>query len=53
MTICHLLAQVNSLEGWNYKRSLLSLFISRQSFETKLRYQGLGHFINRIRRGYE
>lgn len=52
MTICTLLAKMHSLDGWNYKRSLLSLHISRLSFEDKLRFQTLGHFVNRIRRGH-
>lgn len=51
MTICELLAQMHSLDTWNYKRSLLSLFIYRMSFEDKQKYQGLGRFVNRIRRG--
>lgn len=50
-TICNLLAQMHTLDTWNYKRSLLSLFISRMSFEDKQKYQELGHFVNRIRRG--
>jgi len=52
MTICHLLAQVNSLDGWNYKRTLLSLYVSRMSFEDKQRFAALSHFVNRIRRGH-
>ena len=51
MTICELFTHMHTLDTWNYKRSLLSLFISRMSFEDKQKYQGLGHFINRIRRG--
>jgi len=52
MTICHLLAQMNTLDGWGYSRSLLRLYVSRMSFEDKVRYQGLPDFANRIRRGY-
>lgn len=51
-TICNLLAQMHTLDGWDYKRSLLSLQISRMSFQDKLRYQHLGHFVNQIRRGH-
>ena len=52
MTICTLLARMHNLDGWDYKRSLLSLQISRMSFQDKLRYQHLGHFVNQIRRGH-
>lgn len=52
MTICELFTHMHTLDGWDYKRSLLGLQISRMSFQDKLRYQHLGHFVNQIWRGH-